>query len=67
VASIWRPRALPKAIQKSINFSIEFFIHFGSILAPKCLPKPSKINQKSIKNGGQISASILLRFLTKIA
>ena len=66
VASIWRPKALPKAFQKSINFSIDFLIDFGSILVPKCIPKPPKIHQKSLKNEGLISASILLRFLTKI-
>ena len=53
---------------RSKNQSIFQFI-FRVILAqfwlPKCLPKPSKINKKSIKNEGQISSLILLCFFIK--
>ena len=42
-----------------------FLFHFVSMLAPKCLPKPPQIHQKSLKNEGQISGSILMRFLNQ--
>ena len=64
VVSSWRPRALPKAFQKSINFSIDFLIDFGSILVPKCFPKPPKIHHKSFKNAVKSMPKFDLRFWT---
>jgi len=43
-----------------------FGAHFGSILEPKGLPKPFKINEKSLKNEGQLSTPKCIRFSSKI-
>ena len=40
--------------------------HFGSILEPTLVIKPSQINNKSFKNEGQISTPKCIRFLSKI-